>query len=120
MYCYQLDCYERAIREPHQQYGKEIINCYVHLSLEEAKNAPSFENARHVYLRMIKTFEEVLCDDLLSQEWRHHSYRVFKQVKPVLYEVLEKPNYLSMCQRFESLATYFIKDKTSQLNDSKG
>lgn len=111
MYCYQLNCYERAIREPNQQYEKEIINCYVHLSLQEAKNAPSFENAKYVYQRMIKTFEEILCDDLLSQEWRRHSYRVFKQVKPIFYEVLNQSEYRNVCLRFDSLSKYFLIEK---------
>ena len=108
MYHYQLDCYERAIREPNQQYEKEIINCYVHLSLEAAKNANSYECAKRIYTRMIRTFEEVLCDDLLSQEWRRHCLRVCKQVKPILYEVFEKQHYQRVCKNLDVLASYFL------------
>lgn len=111
MYCYQLDCYERAIREPNQQHDSAVINCYVHLCLEQAKQAHNIRQANQIYQRMIGTFEEIICDDLLSKKWRQHSYRVFKQVKPILFEIMSTKRYQKLSKKFDYLADYFLHNR---------
>ena len=90
MYSYQLDCYERAIREPNEQQETSTINCYVHLCLELSKSCNSKEQANRIYSRMINTFQECVCDDLLSHSWRMHCVKTFRQIKPILYEIFDR------------------------------
>lgn len=110
MYFYPLDCYEKAIRAPGRHQDKTNINCYVHLCLELASQHPCPINANRVYFRMINTFLEIICDDLLSNTWRKHSYRVFKQIKPVLYEVMDKQQYQTLSTTFDKLTDYFLQE----------
>jgi hypothetical protein len=116
MYFYELDCYERATREPTQQHDVTTINCYVHLCLNLAKQSQTTKQADGIYLRMVKNFEEIICDDLLSKDWRLKSYRIFKQVKPILYEVMPKRHYQQLSDRFERLAFYFLNQQCRQVN----
>lgn len=110
MYFYPLDCYEKAIRAPGCHPDKTNINCYVHLCLELANQYHCPTDANRLYYRMINTFLEIICDDLLSNEWRKHSYRTFKQVKPVLYELMDEQQYQTLTATFNKLSCYFLQE----------
>jgi hypothetical protein len=113
MYFYPLDCYEKAMRHPGHHQDKTNINCYVHLCLELANQCPCLTNANRIYFRMINTFLEVICDDLLNYSWRKHSYRVFKQIKPVLFEMMDTQQYQTLSTTFDKLSDYFLQEINS-------
>ncbi len=80
MYPYQRDCYEHAIRVQDHRQDVELINYYVQIGMQVAKQSHSASATKRVYLRLILTFEETMCDSLLSEKWRMHCYRVIKRL----------------------------------------
>jgi hypothetical protein len=66
---------------------------------------------------MIQAFEEAICDDLLSHDWRQHCMRAFKQLKPILYEIMTEPAYKDMSIRFSLLEDYFLNDAQTKVRN---
>ncbi len=108
MHFYALDCYEKAIREPQDNHDRAMIKCYLNLCLQAARNCHTISCAHHVYARMIRTFEEIICDDLLTKQWRMLCYKTFKQVLPLLFEVMDYDDYAQVYTRFSELNDYFL------------
>ncbi|MBT0587085.1 hypothetical protein [Alteromonas oceanisediminis] len=109
MYRYEFDCYEKAVRTEVQYQDLSIINCYVHLGLERAKEASRAEDANVIYARLMKTLEETMCDHLVSHRWRLHCYRVLKQLMPLMYEIISEDEYLFLNEKLNTLSQFFLK-----------
>jgi hypothetical protein len=114
MYCFELDCYERAVRTEDRRQETCIINCYVHLGFELAQRCNTASETKNVYLRLVSTLEETFCDPLLSKLWRQKSYRVIKQILPVIYEMTNKREYTALAKRLSTLSEYFLDNQPQQ------
>jgi hypothetical protein len=118
MYSYEFDCYERAVRTHGEGHDSSIINCYVHLGLSKAKQCRCAKSTKQVYIRMLNTLEEVICDTLLPHKWRQHSFRVSKQLLPVVYEMLSAQDYQLLNGRLKAVAHYFLESKMKNKSHS--
>lgn len=108
MYVYEFDCYERAVRAEDSNPDVRVINCYIHLGLEQAMRCKSALATKVVYLRMLSTLEEALCDPLLSQQWRQYCFKAIKRLMPLIYEITNDNEYTKLNERIVGLAAYFL------------
>jgi hypothetical protein len=114
MYSYQFDCYEHAVRtqEHHQEF--DIINIYIHLGMQTAQQCETAVATKKVYLRLIHTLEETMCDPLLSARWRIHCFRVIKRLTPLIFELVDAEEYENIVAKITALATYFLHFQQNQ------
>lgn len=92
----------------------EIISCYVHMGLERAKNFSDVKAVQHVYMRVINTLIETMCDLCLTSAWRKQCYRYIKRLLPLLYEMLDQQQYQQKAQEIQTLHTYFFEDNQNK------
>ena len=88
----------------------EVISCYVHMGLERAKNLSDVKAVQHVYMRVINTLIDTMCDNCLESVWRKQCYRYIKRLLPLLYEMLDQQQYKQKAQEIQTLHTYFFED----------
>ncbi|MGQ8366319.1 hypothetical protein [Glaciecola sp. 1036] len=108
MYSFELDCYERAIRNQDPERDILTINKYVHLGLWLAGRCDSIESTKKIYLRVALNLEEVICDTLLSKDWRSYAFVQLRKLKPLLFEILSEKQYLEFNHRLGVLADFFL------------
>lgn len=108
MCVYEFDCYERAVRSEDPSQDISIINCYVHIGVEQAMRCTTAEKTKVIYLRILATLEETFCDLLLTFKWRHYCYRVIKRLMPVIFEMISEQEYLHLNARLDALSQYFL------------
>ena len=90
--------------------NEDIISCYVHMGLDRAKNLSEITVVQHAPMRVINTLIDTMCDHCLSVVWRKQCYRYIKRLLPLLYEMLDKQQYLHKTQEIQTLHAYFFED----------
>ena len=90
--------------------NEDIISCYVHMGLDRAKNFSEITVVQHAHMRVINTLIDTMCDHCLTAVWRKQCYRYIKRLLPLLFEMLDKQQYLHKTQEIQTLHAYFFED----------
>ncbi|MFT6268314.1 MAG: hypothetical protein ACJAVV_001122, partial [Alphaproteobacteria bacterium] len=68
-YCFTFSAVEMSVRYGDgdcNTHDVDIINCYVHMGLERAKNHSCIATVQHAHMRVINTLIDAMCDHCLS------------------------------------------------------
>ena len=116
-YCFTFSAVEMSVRYGDgdcNTHDVDIINCYVHMGLERAKNHSCIATVQHAHMRVINTLIDAMCDHCLSSVWRQQCYRYIKRFLPLLYEMLDPQQYQQKVQEIQTLHTYYSEDNQSK------
>ena len=94
--------------------NEDIISCYVHMGLERAKKFSDIKSVQQAHMRVINTLIEAMCDHCLASAWRKQCYRYIKRLLPLLYEMLDQPQYQKKSEEIKTLYAYFFEDKQTK------
>lgn len=109
-YSYSLASMKMAVRygEASPNENIDLIACYVHLSLENAKQHQNQSQTQTSYLNLIDLLTEAFCDVCVEYQWRLNCYRYIKKLTPLLYEVLNEAEYEQKIVDLSLLKQYFL------------
>lgn len=105
-YCFTFSAVEMSVRYGDNTSNDDIISCYVHLGLERAKQLKDMVAVRNAHMRVLNTLIDTMCDHCLASVWRKQCYRYIKRLLPLVYEILDRHQYLQKIREIQILYSY--------------
>lgn len=109
MYSFEFSSYEKAICCAAYVNKPEVVSCYIHLGLARARQCDSAKDTKIVYLQMISTLENAICDTLLPLCWRKLCAKQIYRLMPLLYEITSISEYQKATNRIRLFCAYFLQ-----------